>query len=177
MNLDMPTYKYCFLIFLNFQVASMKDTIAKKDEEIERLQLLKDLKNVYPGGNEKPGAGSLRYESLSPSRKRRQKLSTGKEASDHNSCSDYSDKGSEADSQQSMDDLKHQNEFLRQSKVAELGENISADAHQILVLGEEAEYEQRLSDTDAGFSMPTEPDGSSDPLSPGSRKPSESSNK
>ncbi|XP_052179784.1 kinesin-like protein KIN-14K [Diospyros lotus] len=33
------------------QVASLKDTITKKDEEIERLQLLKDLKNVYQGVN------------------------------------------------------------------------------------------------------------------------------
>jgi len=32
-------------------VASLKDTILVKDEEIEKLQLLKDLKNVYPGGN------------------------------------------------------------------------------------------------------------------------------
>ncbi|XP_027357387.1 kinesin-like protein KIN-14C [Abrus precatorius] len=37
------------------QVSSLKDTILVKDEEIERLQLLKDLKNVYPSGNsEKP---------------------------------------------------------------------------------------------------------------------------
>ena len=41
------------------QVASLKDTIAKKDEEIERLQLLKDLKNVYAGANN--DANSLRY--------------------------------------------------------------------------------------------------------------------
>ncbi|MCD9558805.1 hypothetical protein HAX54_016425 [Datura stramonium] len=33
------------------QVASLKDTIAKKDEEIEQLQLLKDQKNVPPEGN------------------------------------------------------------------------------------------------------------------------------
>ncbi|CAJ1951903.1 unnamed protein product [Sphenostylis stenocarpa] len=33
------------------QVASLKDTILIKDEEIEKLQLLKDLKNVYPGAN------------------------------------------------------------------------------------------------------------------------------
>ncbi|XP_011013061.1 PREDICTED: kinesin-4-like isoform X2 [Populus euphratica] len=31
------------------QVASLKDTIAKKDDEIEQLQLTKDLKNEYPG--------------------------------------------------------------------------------------------------------------------------------
>ncbi|KAK2647877.1 hypothetical protein Ddye_015366 [Dipteronia dyeriana] len=42
------------------QVASLKDTISKKDDEIERLQLLKDLKNVYPGINgEKRGSNSL----------------------------------------------------------------------------------------------------------------------
>ncbi|XP_075100969.1 kinesin-like protein KIN-14C isoform X1 [Nicotiana tabacum] len=33
------------------QVASLKDTIAKKDEEIEQLQLLKDQKNVSPEAN------------------------------------------------------------------------------------------------------------------------------
>ncbi|CAL5445144.1 unnamed protein product [Camellia sinensis] len=43
------------------QVASLKDTIAKKDEEIERLQLLKDLKNVFPGVNgEKRATSSIR---------------------------------------------------------------------------------------------------------------------
>ncbi|KAG5233977.1 kinesin KP [Salix suchowensis] len=31
------------------QVASLKDTIAKKDDEIERLELLKDVKTEYPG--------------------------------------------------------------------------------------------------------------------------------
>ncbi|KAJ4713391.1 Kinesin-like protein [Melia azedarach] len=43
------------------QVASLKDTIAKKDDEIERLQLLKDLKSVYPDvNNDKRGVNSLR---------------------------------------------------------------------------------------------------------------------
>ncbi|KAI5660195.1 hypothetical protein M9H77_28988 [Catharanthus roseus] len=42
------------------QVASLKDTIAKKDEEIERLQLQKDIKNGYQGANnEKQGTNSL----------------------------------------------------------------------------------------------------------------------
>ncbi|KAK7291434.1 hypothetical protein RIF29_06571 [Crotalaria pallida] len=31
------------------QIATLKDTIVVKDEEIEQLQLLRDLKNVYPG--------------------------------------------------------------------------------------------------------------------------------
>ena len=48
------------------QVASLKDTIAKKDEEIERLQLLKDLKNACQGVNgEKRGTTSIKYESFS----------------------------------------------------------------------------------------------------------------
>jgi len=32
-------------------VSSLKDTILVKDKEIEKLQLLKDLKNVYPSVN------------------------------------------------------------------------------------------------------------------------------
>ncbi|WRX18471.1 Calponin homology domain - like 8 [Theobroma cacao] len=48
------------------QMACLKDTIAKKDEEIERLQLLKDLKNGYPSINgEQHGTSSLRYGSSS----------------------------------------------------------------------------------------------------------------
>ncbi|KAK0587807.1 hypothetical protein LWI29_029199 [Acer saccharum] len=47
------------------QVASLKDTISKKDDEIERLQLLKDLKNVYPGVNgEKRDADILGFEDV-----------------------------------------------------------------------------------------------------------------
>ncbi|XP_070033969.1 kinesin-like protein KIN-14K isoform X3 [Nicotiana tomentosiformis] len=43
------------------QVASLKDTIAKKDEEIEQLQLLKDQKNVSPEANgEKRSPNSFR---------------------------------------------------------------------------------------------------------------------
>ncbi|KAI4353564.1 hypothetical protein L6164_002503 [Bauhinia variegata] len=43
------------------QVASLKDSLSKKDEEIERLLLLKDIKNVHPGANsEKRGTTSFR---------------------------------------------------------------------------------------------------------------------
>ncbi|XP_039011441.1 LOW QUALITY PROTEIN: kinesin-like protein KIN-14P [Hibiscus syriacus] len=59
------------------QMASLKDTIAKKDEEIERLQVLKDLKAGYPS-------------------------ITG----EHHRTSSLSDKHSEAESQQSTDDEK-----------------------------------------------------------------------
>ncbi|XVF50579.1 hypothetical protein PTKIN_Ptkin04bG0112900 [Pterospermum kingtungense] len=48
------------------QMAFLKDTIAKKDEEIERLHFLKDLRNGYPRIKGKQhGTGSLRYGSSS----------------------------------------------------------------------------------------------------------------
>nr|XP_011465397.1 PREDICTED: kinesin-4 isoform X3 [Fragaria vesca subsp. vesca] len=68
------------------QVAILKDTISKKDNEIERLHLLKEIQV------EKHGTRSL---------------------------------SSDTDSQQSMNDLKHQNNILRQSKVA--GDEIETD--------------------------------------------------
>ncbi|CAI9754124.1 unnamed protein product [Fraxinus pennsylvanica] len=76
------------------QVASLKDAIGKKDEEIERLQLLKDLKNVSP---------SMRYGSTSPSKnstvgtpQRSLKMSKGSEkaASNEENYSEGSDKHS-----------------------------------------------------------------------------------
>jgi kinesin family protein C2/C3 len=160
-------------------VASLKDTIAKKDEEIERLQLLKDFKNVYPGVNgEKRGTVSLRYGSSSPSKEsvggipqRSQKPSGGTglglpekvASSDHENCSEHSDKHSEADSQHSMDDLKYQKEFLRQSEVAgeDIGQNIPAEAES-LGFGD-TDYEERLSViSDGGLSVGTETDGSAE---------------
>lgn len=159
-------------------MASLKDTIAKKDEEIERLQLLKDFKNVYPGVNgEKRGTASLRYGSSSPSKEsvggipqRSQKPSGGKglglpekAASEHENCSEHSDKHSEANSQQSMDDLKYQKEFLRQSEVAgeDISQNIPAEV-EILGYGD-TEYEERLSViSDGGLSVGTETDGSAE---------------
>lgn len=68
---------------------------------------------------------------------------------------------SETDSQQSMHDLKHQNNTLRRSKVAggDIGQNNSADA-EMLGFGE-ADYEEKLSDlSDGGLSGGTETDGS-----------------
>lgn len=65
----------------SLQVASLKDTIAKKDEEIERL-------------HEKRGTGSLRYRSASPddTRQRSFKFTRG---SSENSASDHDDYCSE----------------------------------------------------------------------------------
>lgn len=167
---------YWFLNNSFIQVALLKNTIAKKDEEIERLQLLKDLKNVYPEvDGEKRGTGSLRYGSPSPSRdlvggtpERSRKPSEGKgfgltekAASDPDNSSEHSDKHSEADSQQSMEDLKHQNDIVRRSQFArdDIGQNIHTD-DEILGFGD-ADYDERLSDiSDGGLSVGTETDGS-----------------
>ncbi|KAK1307487.1 Kinesin-4 [Acorus calamus] len=79
------------------QVASLKDTIARKEEEIERLHLLKDLKTLSLSANgEKRGSNSSRHASSSPGRppgspfQHRRRLSSGtttgltaKLASDH----------------------------------------------------------------------------------------------
>lgn len=161
------------------QVASLKNTIAKKDEEIERLQLLKDLKNVYPATDgERRGSGSLlRYGSPSSSREsvigspqKSQKPSSSeglglieKAASEHDNSSEYSDQhySEEADSQQSKEeddeDTKHQND---------IGQNIPRDDHdhEILRFGDDADTEERLSDiSDGGLSVGTElTDGSAE---------------
>lgn len=50
------------------KVSSLKDTINKREEEIEKLQLFKEVKNANPGaGIERCGSGSSRYASPSPS--------------------------------------------------------------------------------------------------------------
>ncbi|PON94501.1 Kinesin-like protein [Trema orientale] len=160
------------------QVASLKNTIAKKDEEIERLQLLKDLKNVYPGTDgERHGTGSLlRYGSPSSSREsvrgtpqRSRNPSSGKglgltekAASNHDNSSEYSDKHypEEADSQQSMEE--EENLKVHQD---DIGQNATADDydHEILGFGDHADYDERLSDiSDGGLSVGTETDGSAE---------------
>ena len=101
---------------LILQVAVLKDTIASKDEDIERLQLLKTNSNGV-----KHGVSSLRYESFSPrkhssatprpSQKPSGRRGLGlisKATSDHDNYSDC-DRRSECGSYQSMEDFRHHN--------------------------------------------------------------------
>ena len=152
-------------------MASLKNTIAKKDEEIERLQLLKDLKYSYPGpeGERRGSSSSLRSNSPSSSKEsaagapqKSQTPSSGKgsgltekAASNHDNSSEYSDKRSseEADSQLSTEeDLKHQND--------DIGQKNPADEHddpEMLGFGDNADCEERLSDiSDGDLSVGTE---------------------
>lgn len=168
------------------QVALLKDTITKKDEEIGRLQLLKTSVN-----GERRDMSSPRYGSSSPRRhslgipQPRRSLSGGKisgliekSVSDKDDSSEYSDKHSEAGSQQSMDDFRHHKDFFAQSRLAvtDGGQSISEDiesrlgsveGHQnttedVELLGfGDADLEERLSDiSDGELSMGTETDGS-----------------
>ncbi|XP_027340167.1 kinesin-like protein KIN-14J [Abrus precatorius] len=150
------------------QMASLKDAIARKDEEIEQLQLLKANHN-----SPKLGMISLRHGSSSPRRhsigtpRHRMRLSgtrsfgvNEKEASDMDNCSEYSDKHSEAGSHQSMDDFRNKSSSLRLKLPREdINQNLNEDID-LLRFGD-ANSEERLSDiSDGGLSMGTETDGS-----------------
>ncbi|KAK9143744.1 hypothetical protein Syun_013144 [Stephania yunnanensis] len=147
------------------QVTSLKDTIAKKDEEIERLQLLKDPRTMSPSVNNekrsstspKVGASSPRRHSLDGEFQPSRRLSSGKvspladkASSDPNNSSD--DKHSEAGSQLSMDAMVDTNQ-------------ISPPDEELLGFSG-ADSEERLSDiSDGGLSVGTETDGSINGLS------------
>ncbi|KAF5734494.1 hypothetical protein HS088_TW16G00943 [Tripterygium wilfordii] len=166
------------------QVAFLKDTVSRKDEEIDRLLLLPKAN----GNGVKHSMNSLRYGSSSP---RRQSVGTPgqtrrlggkglgpseKAASYMDNCSEYSDKHSEANSQQPMNGFKHQKESLSHSKSmddfrapevllrskvveGDVGQTSTEDI-ELLGFGD-ADSDERLSDiSDGGLSMGTETDGS-----------------
>lgn len=150
------------------QVASLKEIVAKKDEEIEHLQLPKVNVNGTPRS-----MTSVRYGSSSPRKQpttslRGRRLSgvkgsgfVEKAASDMDNCSEYSDKHSEAGSQQSMDEFRHQKELSPQLQLSagNIGQHGTED-DELLGFGD-ADSEERLSDiSDGGLSMGTETDGS-----------------
>lgn len=152
-------------------MASLKGTIARKDKEIERLQLLKDMGNQYLHTKEGYNRSSLRQSSsspglalLSPATRHSRKLSGRKAAvsskranSDPGNSSDHS----EASSQQSMDDFRHQkkNLGLRRLSTGDLGQSFPADI-ELLGFGD-ADSDERLSDiSDGVLSMGAETEGS-----------------
>ncbi|KAJ7952305.1 Kinesin-like protein [Quillaja saponaria] len=150
------------------QVAYLKDTIARKDEEIERLQLLKANVN-----GAKRGLSSLCYDSSSPRRhsigiskqsqgqSRARGSGFGEKAADMDNCSKYSDENSEAGSHQSMDDFRNRKQLSLPSKLSgrDSSQNLTEDIE--LVGFGDVDSEERLSDiSDGGLSMGTETDGS-----------------
>ncbi|CAN4127364.1 unnamed protein product [Withania somnifera] len=167
------------------QVANLKDTIAKKDEEIARLRVPKTS-----GNGERRSVSSTRHSSASPRRHslggpRTSQIFSGeisskptqKATSDVDNSSEYSDRQSDTGSQQSMDDFRHHRDFFRQSRLAvvdaglNLGEGTDSRAtvrggqnpnEDVVLIGlDDADSEERLSDiSDGVLSMGTETDGS-----------------
>lgn len=144
--------------------------VAKKDVEIERLQLLKASVNGM-----KRGMTSFRNVSSSPRKhsvgtsQQRQSMRGGKglglsekAASDMDNCSEYSDKHSEAGSQHSMEEFsRNQKELSPHFKLSggDVGRYSNEDI-ELLGFGD-ADSEERLSDiSDGGLSMGTETEGS-----------------
>lgn len=144
-------------------MASLKDVISKKDEEIQRLR--HDRANI---NGEKQGMGMIRYGSASPGRhsirspRLNQRASGGKGNSDLDNCSEYSDKQSDSGSQQSVDDFVKVNPLLPSQSNTDRRygtANVVEDAD-LLGFGD-ADNDERLSDiSDGGLSMGTETDGS-----------------
>ncbi|XP_029127714.1 kinesin-like protein KIN-14J [Cajanus cajan] len=147
------------------QLGSLKDAIARKDEEIERLH-----KANHNGA--KLGTISVRHGSASPRRRsvgtpgRSTRFSgarsfgvNGKAASDMDNSSEYSDKHSEAGSHQSMDDFRNNSSLRLKSAGDDMSQNLNEDID-LLRFGD-ADSEERLSDiSDGGLSMGTETEGS-----------------
>ncbi|XP_060968914.1 kinesin-like protein KIN-14K [Cannabis sativa] len=145
------------------QVASLKNTIAKKDEEIERLQLLK----VHPGTSSllKYTSPSLNRESEKNGnnvpKKSIRNSSSGKSlggltekttSSDHDNSSDYSD------SQHSMehDERPQSMSVDEHNRDHDHGDDHDHEDHH-------GDYDERLSDTsDNGTSIGADTDGSAE---------------
>ncbi|XP_044477100.1 kinesin-like protein KIN-14J isoform X2 [Mangifera indica] len=143
------------------QISSLKETIAKKDEDIEHMRVKANIAN-------------------SANQVRKVLGETDKAASDMDNCSDFSDKHSDAGSHHSVEDFKNQKISPSQSKsaVGDSSQNVTED-FELLGFGE-ADSEERLSDiSDGGLSMGTETDGSSSvvefTLFPETAKPAERS--
>ncbi|KAJ8764806.1 hypothetical protein K2173_010271 [Erythroxylum novogranatense] len=164
------------------QVSFLKDTIAKKDEEIERLQQLRVSVNCVKYGS------SLRYESLSPGRRSvgtprqsptlpKVKGSGNFEKINMDNNSEHGEGRSEFGSTQSMDDswnpkerlsqsesmveLRQQEDHSTQSKHSGTGAGESSKDDIDLMGFGDVDSDDRLSDiSDSGLSMGTETDGS-----------------
>lgn len=149
------------------QLTSLKDAIARKDEQIERLQLLNANDDVS-----KHGMISPRHRSSSPRIQsirtplQSQKLSGAgrfgvgeKAASDVDNCSEYNEKHPEPGYTYPMDDSRNKPGSL-QLKLAR--DDISQNSNEVELLGiRDANSEERLSDiSDGELSLGTETAGS-----------------
>ncbi|RWW26740.1 hypothetical protein GW17_00008863 [Ensete ventricosum] len=159
--------QHFFSSFFSLQIASLKDIVARKDEEIEQLQQLKDIRLRH-------NSNSLRHSSSSPCditllggtiQQEHKSFNGGvvandKLGSDHENFSEQSGDHPESGSQQSADDRRHQKEILGQSKLIKVVADQSSADPEHLGHGD-ADSEARISDlSDGDLSMGTETDGS-----------------
>ncbi|KAL1192009.1 Kinesin-like protein KIN-14J [Cardamine amara subsp. amara] len=151
------------------QVSSLKDVIARKDEELQNFQKQKGTNATVL----KRGLSNLRLEGPSSPRRhsigaspnaRRAKASSlfGRATSDVDNCSEYSSKHSDSGSQHSSNERKHQKDYHQPSKFAGGAKGIDFDDEDVELVGlGDADSEERLSDiSDSCLSMGTETDGS-----------------
>lgn len=148
---------------------SLKDTIAKKDDEIERLQLLKDFKNVKQNGEKRATTSTRSSPSIqnstggTPQRSLKESgVKNLRAAFDQDNYSDNNDKNNAASS------LQHSKSFGGNE-----GQNLSTDAENLEF--DDGEYEERSSDiSDSGLSLGTDTEGSVESnLLPEGAKPSD----
>lgn len=140
-------------------MASLKDTIARKDEEIEQLQQTKDIRSKH-------SSSPLKHSSSTNSVVGQERMSSvgramaaNKVGADHENWSEHSGEVSESGSHQSADDRRPQKEHSHPKLSVEAAEQSCADP-ELLGFGD-ADSEERLSDiSDGGLSMGTETDGS-----------------
>ncbi|OEL16173.1 Kinesin KP1 [Dichanthelium oligosanthes] len=154
------------------QLSLLKHKIAKKDEEINRLQLLKT--QTPRARTVKRGDSPLKHSSSSPgisslgSRIQHRRTASGGKAmsigsragSDVDNFSDISDRHSESGSMQSADDIRPQRGVMGLPRIS-IGEMEQNSADTELACFGYADSEERLSDiSDSGLSMGTETDAS-----------------
>lgn len=154
-------------------MTSLKDTIAKKDEEIEQLKLKAFISRSPSIKNGRHSNNFLRYNSFSPARtstlsgtmQDKQRTSTGKLLNNNNEAARKSENCSEIGdhfefgSQKSVDDNKNQDTFMQLKHTGGITAQASADI-ELLGFGDE-DAEEHLSDiSDGVLSMGTETDGS-----------------
>ncbi|XP_051137133.1 kinesin-like protein KIN-14J [Andrographis paniculata] len=149
------------------QVASLRDALAKKDEEIRRLQLPKTTINSERNGVSSPKYGYRHFTGVT-NQSMYEKTDSGTDKK-----SDYSYKHSDKESHQSSDDFKPHREFFLQSRLAVVdgpenfpelkfdwidGSNNPDDDIELWGLGD-PDTEERLSDiSDGVLTMGTETD-------------------
>ncbi|RWW07361.1 hypothetical protein GW17_00029258 [Ensete ventricosum] len=146
-------------LFFRCTVASLKDTIARKDEEIEQLQQTKDIRSKHSSSPLKHSSSTNSVQGQERMSSVGRAMAANKVGADHENWSEHSGEVSESGSHQSADDTRQQKEHSHPKLSGEAAEQSSADP-ELLGFGD-ADSEERLSDiSDGGLSMGTETDGS-----------------